>query len=239
VAGHIGIVACSAPGAALCYEAICGVEAPRRMGRYAHPEMSLHAFSFAEYVRCIEDGGWDGVARLMLASVEKAAAAGADFAICPDNTVHQALPLVLPRSPIPWLHIVDAVVAEARRAGHTRLAVVGTKFLMEGPVYAEKVEAAGLEWRVPTAAERTAINDVIFGELVAGTITERGRAAVVGVIARLRRDEDCDAVVLGCTELPLLVRPEQSPLPTLDSTRLLARAAVARALDRTLSHPGD
>jgi aspartate racemase len=201
------------------------------MGRYAHPEMSLHAFTFEDYVRHIDAGDWEAVARLMLASAEKVAAAGADFAICPDNTVHQALPLVLPRSPLPWLHIADAVVTEARRGGHSRLAVLGTRYLMEGPVYAEKLEAARLEWRVPTAAERATINDVIFDELVVGEITARGRAAVVGVIERLRRDEGCDAVVLGCTELPLLVRPEHSPLPTLDSTRLLARAAVERALD--------
>ena len=238
MAGHIGIVACSAPGAALCYEAICGVEGPRRMGRYAHPEMSLHAFDFADYVRFIDAGDWDGVARLMLASAEKVAAAGADFAICPDNTVHQALPLVLPRSPIPWLHIADAVVAEARRARHSRLAILGTRYLMEGPVYREKADAAGLEWRVPTAAERTAINDVIFDELVTGTITARGRAAVVAVVERLRREDGCDAVVLGCTELPLLVRPDDSPLPTLDSTRLLARAAVERALGYTLTVDG-
>jgi aspartate racemase len=226
---HIGIVACSARGAALCYETICA-EAPRRMGRHAHPEVSLHCPSFAAYVRYIEVGDWEGVGRLMLASVEKIAAIGAEFAICPDNTVHQALPHVLPRSPIPWLHIADAVVAAASAAGHSRLAVLGTKYLMEGPVYAEKLDAAGIEHRVPRADERATINRIIFDELVVSRVSDSARATVHDVIRRLRDDEGCDAVVLGCTELPLLVLPEHSPLPPLDSTRLLARAAVAHAL---------
>jgi len=229
-ARHIGIVACSTPGAALCYETIC-TEAPARMGRYAHPEISIHGASFADYMRQVEGGGWSGVARLMLASAEKLAAIGAEVAICPDNTVHQALPLFVERSPIPWLHIADAVVAEARRRRHGRLAILGTKFLMEGPVYAEKLDAAGVEWRVPDASERATVNRVIFDELVVNRVTDAARAAVHGVIRRLRDDEGCDAVVLGCTELPLLVLPADSPLPTLDSTRLLARAALAWALD--------
>jgi len=228
-ARHIGIVACSAPGAALCYETICS-EAPRLMGRYAHPEVSLHGFNFADHVRLIEAGDWEGVARLMLRSVHKLDSLGASFAICPDNTAHQALGLVLPESPIPWLHIADAVVDEAKRRGASRLAVLGTRYLMEGPVYAEKLDAAGLEWRVPGAAERERINRIIFEELVCGRVTESAREEACAIIDCLRRDERCDAVVLGCTELPLLVTPERSPLPTLDSTRLLARAAVEHAL---------
>ncbi|MBI3767653.1 MAG: amino acid racemase [Deltaproteobacteria bacterium] len=227
--GHIGIVACSAPGAALCYETIC-IEGSRRMGRYDHPEISLHSVSFAAYMRAVDAGDWESVADLLLGSVEKLAAIGADFAICPDNTIHQALPFLVPRSPIPWLHIADAVVAEAKRAGFTRLAVLGTRYLMEGPVYAEKLDAAGIERRVPRAEERETINRIIFDELVVNQVTERARAAVHDVIARLRADEGCDAVVLGCTELPLLVLAESSPLPTLDSTRLLARAAIELAL---------
>jgi aspartate racemase len=227
---HIGIVACSAPGAALCYQTICA-EAPQRLGQYAHPEISLHTFSFAAHVHAIETRNWHEVARLLLASVVKLAANGASFAICPDNTVHQALDDVLPRSPIPWLHIADAVTAEAKRRGFTRLGVLGTRYLMEGPVYVERLERAGLERRVPRADERALLNAIIFDDLVYSRVTDTAREAACRVIERLRADEGCDAVVLGCTELPLLVTPEQSPLPVLDSTRLLARAALDRALD--------
>ena len=229
MARHIGIVACSAPGAALCYETIC-TEAPLRMGRHAHPEVSLHCPSFAEHMWAVEAGDWEHVAAQLLGSAEKLAAIGADFAICPDNTVHQALPWVLPRSPIPWLHIADAVVAAARAAGYRRLAVLGTKYLMEGPVYTERLAAADLERRIPRPDERELVNRVIFEDLVLSRVTEESRGAVHGVIRRLRDEEGCDAVVLGCTELPLLVLPDRSPLPTLDSTRLLARAAIAHAV---------
>src|SRR6185312_10021046 len=99
---HIGIVACSAEGAALCYKTIC-VEGEKLLGRYAHPEVSIHTPSFADYMQCIDRDDWQGVGELMLSSAEKLAKMGADFLICPDNTVHKALPYVLPRSPLPWL----------------------------------------------------------------------------------------------------------------------------------------
>jgi len=229
VTRRIGIVACSAPGAALCFETICA-EAPQRMGRYAHPEVVLHCPSFAAHMLALEAGDWETVGRLLLASAEKLATIGADFAICPDNTVHQALPRVVPRSPIPWLHIADAVVAAAKQARHHRLAVLGTRYLMEGPVYEEKLATAGLERCVPRPDERERVNRIIFDELVSARVTESSRDAVHAIIQRMRDEEGCDAVVLGCTELPLLVLDRESPLPTLDSTRLLARAAIDYAV---------
>jgi aspartate racemase len=229
MARHIGIVACSAPGAALCFETICA-EAPQRMGRYAHPEVVLHCPSFADYMRALEAGDWEAVGRLLLASAETLATIGADFAICPDNTVHQAFPWVVPRSPIPWMHIADAVVDAAKACGFRRLAVLGTRYLMEGPVYAEKLALAHLEHRVPRPDERELVNRIIFDELVCARVTETSRHEVHAIIQRMRDEEGCDAVVLGCTELPLLVLDEASPLPTLDSTRLLARAAIDYAV---------
>jgi len=226
---RIGIVACSTEGAALCYRMI-SLEGAERLGKHQHPEVSLHSFSLAEYMQSIAAGDWAGVAELMLASADKLARAGADFLICPDNTIHQAFDLVEHRSPRPWLHIAREVSAEATRQGFKRLAVLGTRYLMEGPVYREALDAAGIEHSVPGAEQRERIDRIIFDELVSAQFLPRSLAYYVEVIRGLK-DRGCDAVVLGCTEIPLLVTGEASPLPTLDSTRLLARAAVRKAVE--------
>lgn len=226
---HIGIVACSTEGAALCYRTI-SLEGAKALGRHGHPEVSLHSFSLAQYMKCIDAGDWAGVAELMLASAEKLARAGADFLVCPDNTIHQAFDLVEHRSPRPWLHIAREVAAEAKRRAFKRLGVLGTKYLMEGPVYPAALKAAQIEYRTPTAEQRLRINEFIFDELVNGQFLPRSLEYFVEVIQSLKH-EGCDAIVLGCTEIPLLVTPESSPLPTLDSTRLLAQAAVRKAVE--------
>ncbi|HYL13243.1 MAG TPA: amino acid racemase [Terriglobales bacterium] len=225
---HIGIVACSAEGAALCYRTIC-LEGTELMGRHAHPEVSIHTHSLADYMRCVEANDWAGVASLMMSSAEKLARAGADFLICPDNTIHQAFELIEHRSPRPWLHIAQEAACEAKRCHYKRLGVLGTRYLMEGPVYPEKLKAAGLEYRIPKDKEREQINQIIFDELVYAQFTPQSLAYFTEVIRALK-EEGCDAVVLGCTEIPLLVTAENSPLPTLDSTRLLARAALRKAV---------
>ena len=221
---HIGIVACSAEGAALCYRTICD-EAPALMGRHMHPEISMHTHCLGEYMECIYRGSWQCVAELMLSSADKLAKAGADFLICPDNTVHHAFDLVAPRSPLPWLHIVDEVAAVARSRGFRRLAITGTLYTMEGRVYQDKLGMAGFEYLVPEIQERERIDQIIFDELVNGIFTPESRAYFQQVIARMSQ-QGCDAVVLGCTEIPLLIDDTTSPLPTLDSTRILARAAL-------------
>lgn len=225
---HIGIVACSAEGAALCYRTVC-LEGQELLGRHDHPEVSMHTHSLAGYMRCIDANDWPGVAELMLSSAEKLAKAGADFLICPDNTIHQVFDLIEHRSPRPWLHIAQEVANEARHCHYKRLGVLGTRYLMEGPVYPERLKAAGLEHRIPGASEREEINRIIFDELVNAQFMPRSLAYMTEVIRGLAA-EGCDAVVLGCTEIPLLVTPETSPLPTLDSTRLLARAALKKAV---------
>ncbi|MCK4637217.1 MAG: amino acid racemase [Methanomicrobia archaeon] len=228
-AKHIGIVACSAEGAALCYRTIC-IEGAKFMGRHAHPEVTMHTFPLSEYMRCIEVGDWKGVADLMISSAANVAKVGADFAICPDNTIHQAFDLVVKKSPIPWLHIAEEVAAEAIHQNYTCLGVLGTRFLMEGTVYPAKLTAVGIEYRIPEVEDREHINNIIFDELVYGRFTSEARAYFKEVINRLK-NQGCDAVVLGCTEIPLLVTQEDSPLPTLDSTRLLARAALRKAVE--------
>lgn len=221
----IGIVACSAEGAALCYRTIC-VECARLPARF---EVSLHNHAFADYVDCLERYDWPGVGELMLSSARKLAAAGAEFLICPDNTIHQALPSIEARSPLPWLHIAEVVADEAAGRGFHRIGLLGTRWLVESQVYPEKLAARGLEWVRPTAGEREEINRIIMNELVYGVF--RPEAVTYHQLAiRRMKDEGCDAVVLGCTEIPLIISSKNSPLPVLDSTRLLARAALRRAV---------
>lgn len=227
MAKHIGIVGCSAEGAALCYRTICR-EGADLLGPHAHPEVSMHTPSLADYVACLDRGDLDGVAELMLTSARKLAAAGADFLICPDNTIHQALPLVLPRSPLPWLHIADEVAKEAVRRGYRRIGITGTKWLVDSNVYPDRLTAHGLAFARPEEADRVEANRIIMDELVYGRFEPPSVAAFQAIITRLK-EEGCDAVALGCTEIPLIIDDANSPLPTLDSTRLLARAALARA----------
>jgi aspartate racemase len=223
---HIGIVGCSAEGAALCYRTVC-LEGAEWLGPHGHPEVTLHSFSFATYVERIERADWQGVGELMIASGHKLAQAGADFLICPDNTIHQALPWVLRRSPLPWLHIAEVVAAHAAQRGFRHLGLTGTRYLIDSEVYPEKLAARGIAFLRPNAAERAEINRIIFEELIAGIFSAEAVLSCQRVIGRMK-DEGCDAVVLGCTELPLIMNDGNSPLPTLDSTRLLARAALQR-----------
>jgi aspartate racemase len=225
---HIGIVACSAEGASLCHRTICA-DAGRWLGTHAHPELSLHSHSLADYVACLERGDLAGVAALMLDSARKLAGIGADFLICPDNTIHQAMAQVEPSSPRPWLHIADVVAAEAERRGHRRLGLLGTRWLVESNVYPERLEARGLACVRPGSAERDSVDRIIMEQLVRGIFEPAAVACLHEVLEGLKQ-AGCDAVVLGCTELPLIVDPATAPLPTLDSTRLLARAALRRAI---------
>ena len=229
MAKHIGIVACSAEGAALCYRTICG-EAPREMGEHRHPEITMHTHPLSDYMVHIRTGNWDAVAQLMLSSVGKVARAGADFAICPDNTIHQAFNLVTPKSPIPWLHIAKAVGEKAKKKGFTHLGILGTKCLMTGPVYPDALEKISVATEIPEEQDREEIDTIIFRELVNGIFTEESRLYFNSIIQTLKH-RGCNAVVLGCTEIPLIVNPNDCPLPTLDSTRLLARAALRKALE--------
>jgi len=228
MARHIGIVGCSAEGAALCYRTICR-EAPKEMGEHTHPEVTMHTYPLSDYMDHIRAGDWDKVAELMISSAEKVARAGADFAVCPDNTIHQAFDIMKSRSTIPWLHIAEAVGEEAKRRRFKHLGILGTRYLMVGPVYPDALKTFHINSEIPDQDDQEHINEIIFSELVNGIFHERSRLYFNEVIGKLR-DRGCDAVVLGCTEIPLIVNSKDSPLPTLDSTRLLARAALRQAL---------
>lgn len=226
-AKHIGIVAVSAEGAALCYRTICA-EGSAFLGPHCHPQVSMHTYPLSQYMEHVHAGRWEDAGRLLLRSAQLLVDAGAEILICPDNTLHQGLDLVRAQSPAPWLHIAEEVAAVAAARRFTRLGILGTRYLMEGPVYRSLLPRLGLACEVPDAARRERINAIIFGELVYGRFGDAPREYFRQVIAELG-ERGCDAVVLGCTEIPLLVSEADSPLPSLDSTRLLARAALREA----------
>ena len=227
-AKHIGIVACSVEGAALCFREIAAY-ARNFMGEHLHPQVTLSCIAMGEWMPAFNRGDTETVAGFMLRETEIVARAGAQLAICPDNSAHLAFKYVAQKSPIPWLHIAEEVAKAARRAGYRNSALLGTRFTMTGPVYPEAFEKEGIRISTPSSADQKLVDDIIFDELVNGEFTEISRVRYNEVIERLRL-RGCDSVILGCTEIPLLVRPEDCPLPSLDSTRLLARAAVDAAL---------
>jgi aspartate racemase len=224
---HIGIVACSAEGAALCYQTICR-EALILVGKNDHPRITLDSIPMARWLPAFDAGDYKAVAKFMLESARLLADAGADFAICPDNSAHLAWDHVQERTPLPWLHIARVLGEEAARRGFRRVGILGTRYTMGEALYADALGAIGIEAVVPEAADFETVHRIIFAELVDGVFTDASRQAYYRVIARLG-ERGCDAVALACTEIPLLVRADESPLPTLDSTRLLARAAVEEA----------
>lgn len=224
---HIGIVAVSAEGAALCYRTIC-TEGAAILGPHCHPQVSLHTYPLNEYMRHVDGDQWEDAGRLLLASARKLVEAGAEVLICPDNTLHQALDIVHDQSPVQWLHIAEEVSALAAARKFKRLGILGTRYLMEGPVYGSKLSVYGIGYEIPGPKEREDINEIIFGELVYGRFEDRAREFFRQVIRGLGQ-RGCDAVVLGCTEIPLLISQADSPLPALDSTRILARAALREA----------
>lgn len=228
MAKHIGIASVTYEGAALCYRTIC-VEAALVMGEDRHPEITLHAFPLADYMPFISTHDWEGVAGLLLKSAEKLARTGAEFAICPANTVHEAFEFIRPRSPIPWLHIVEVVADAAALRGWSKLGILGTKFLMEGNLYQEVLSELSIEAVVPEAEQRNRINTLIFEELVKGNFKSSTREYFRRAAAELA-SRGCDAVVMGCTEIPLILGPKDVEVPLLDSTRILAKAALAESL---------
>lgn len=228
VTRHIGIVACSAEGAALCYRTICN-EGAQWLGAHGHPEVSMHTPPLSRYMECIDRADWPGVAARMLDSARRLTAAGADFLICPDNTIHQAMPWVRDASPLPWLHIAEVVAEEAQRRGLRRPALTGTRWLVDSEVYPQALAQHGLPCERPLPGERDAMSAIIMQELVEGVFKPASTAVFLNAIARMRA-QGCDCVILGCTEIPLIIDDTNSPLPTLDSTRLLARAALRHAV---------
>ncbi len=199
------------------------------MGAHAHPDMALHGHSLAAYVECLNRNDLNGIAGLMLSSAAKLAAAGAELLICPDNTIHSAMHLVESFSPLPWLHIAEVVAQQAQKCGYRCVGLTGTRWLVSSAVYPDKLAKLGIQCVRPLDAERDEMNRIIMSELVNGIFTTGATRYFQEVFARMKQ-QGCDAVILGCTEIPLIMNDGNSPLPTLDSTRLLARAALQNSL---------
>jgi aspartate racemase len=225
---HIGIVACSVEGAALCLREIA-THSLTLMGEHMHPQVTLSCIAMGEWMPAFNRGDYEGVADFMLRETEIVAKAGAQLAICPDNSAHLAFKYVAARSPIPWLHIAEEVAKAAVCGGYRHAALLGTRFTMSGPVYPEMFAKYALKISAPAEEDRKVVDDIIFKELVNGVFSEDSRLRYNEVIYRMKV-RGCDCVILGCTEIPLLMRADDCPLPALDSTRLLARAAVDAAL---------
>jgi len=225
---HIGILSHSFEGATLCYRTMC-LEGVRRLGPHQHPEITLTGVAMHHMLDLWERGDNAALRAMFVEDAEKLAAAGCDFFVCPDNTAHIALESPGEPFPIAALHIGEVVAEQARQEGRTKVGILGTKYTMTGPVYPGALGRRGIGWAVPNEADRKIIDDIIFDELCLGVFTDESRGACVRIIERLA-DEGCDAVALVCTEIPLLITQQVSPLPILDSTRLLAAAAVDVAL---------
>lgn len=224
---HIGIVGVSYEGAALCYRTICN-ESRDYLDNYEHPEITMHTFSLNTYKQPSDAEQWDKISHIVLASAKILAGAGADFLICPDNTVHVAIDPIIERSPLPWLHIAEVVAREAEAKGYKNIGLLGTQPLMEGPVYPPKFQKRNINWQTPELSARQRVHKYIVEELIYGIMLPGTRKYFQSLIERFA-DQGCDAVALSCTEIPLLISPEDSVLPVLDSTRLLARAALREA----------
>ena len=225
---HIGILSHSFEGATLCYRTMC-LEGVRRLGPHQHPEITLTGVAMHHMLDAWERGDNPALRAMFMEDVRKLAAAGCDFFVCPDNTAHIALESPGESFPIPALHIGEVVAEQAKRDGRTKVGILGTKYTMTGPVYPGAFGRRSIGWAVPDEVDRQAVNDIIFDELCLGVFTDDSRKAYVRIIEKLA-SRGCDAVALVCTEIPLLITQEVSPLPILDSTRLLAAAAVELAL---------
>ena len=231
----LGIAAHSAEGGALCFLTACR-EGGTRLGPHMHPTIVLSAVPMGLSVPGWEAGKHSDVARFLAQGVRHVADAGADFYVCPDNTAHIVLEQIAPDLPIPGLHIAEVVCHEIAKHGWNRVGLLGTKWTMTGRVYPNMLERRQMECITPDEPVRERLNAAIFDELCQGVFKEETTDLFLQAIRDLK-EKGAECVILGCTEIPLIVTPENSSLPPLDSTRLLARYAVEEAVsDRPLTN---
>jgi aspartate racemase len=224
-----GIVAHSAEGAALCFLTACRAGAVH-LGPHMHPNIVLSAVPMGLSLAGWQTGDHEAVAKYLSQGVRQVADAGARFYVCPDNTAHIVLENIADDLPIPGLHIAQVVCREIRAHRWKRVGLLGTKWTMTGPVYARVLDEQGLDRVVPDEPLRERLNSAIFDELCQGIFDGPSTALFLDAIEDLKsRGAEC--VILGCTEIPLIITAANSSLPILDSTRLLAEHAVREALN--------
>ncbi len=231
---HIGIASVTAEGGALAFRHIVHIS-ERILGRDQHPEISLHSHSFSKFssVTSNRDQVWSA---LITESSRKLASAGAEFFICPANTNHSVFDVVQETLAIPWLHIASMVAEHAHSRGYRKCLLLGTRYLLESGIYPAYFEPKGIEVLIPDEASKNTVQQIIYEELIRGIVSTEARAFVVALIKKYSTGGQCDSVVLGCTELPMLIAESDADIPTLDTTNILACGAVAAALGITLAN---
>lgn len=232
MASHIGIVGVSPEGAALFYRQVTR-HASRLRAPNDQPPISIHNEPLWLYIEAIRRDDWHAVGKLLRRSCELLARCGATFCLTPDNAVQHGVQLAAAGSPIPWLPMTDLVAQRVAGDGLKTVGVIGTKMVTSSSTYQTHLGLRGVQVLAPDEAEAQALDEIIFGELIYGTIRPESRQYVLQVIRNLAT-RGCEAVILASSEAPLLVTSENAPLPVYDSAEILAELAIAR----TLASPG-
>lgn len=226
---HIGIVAVSPEGSALCYRRIAraaaGIEDPA-----LRPLVTLHNLPFSSYVEAYRAGDWERVGTMLTWSAETLAASGADFLICPDNIAHHAIELARASTVLPWVNMLDLVADAVCADRRATLGLIGTSMIMRSSAYQTTLGLRGVRLLVPDDPEADRIDRIIFEELVEGRTVEASRRFMIAALERLA-GRGCDGLILASTETPMLVTPDVCPLPTYDPVSLLADRALSIAIN--------
>lgn len=227
----IGIIGVSSEGAAYCYTAICE-ESWARFSKFVQPEIILHNYSLSYYIKLLESSDKNGMSNLILSSINKLKTGGADVVICPDNSVHFAIDEVLKKTSVPLISILDIVIDECKLNNYERIGLLGTKYTMKGDFYFNALSKEGIEIITPDNKMQDLIHSIILNKLGPGQIVKRGYKTINNILGNLY-SKGSNAIVLGCTELPLIISEGMSPLPLINTTRLLAKKSVEFIVDFT------
>jgi aspartate racemase len=225
---HIGIVAVSPEGAALFYQALHRA-AGRMLPPSEEPRISMHNEPLNLYIDAIRKDDWHAVGRLLRRSADYLARCGAEFVLSPDNVVAHGIHLAEVGSPIPWLHMIELVGETIQRDGKKTVGVIGTKLVTSASTYQTMLGLKGIHVLPPEPREADTLDQIIYGELIYGQSRPESRLTVLHIIDNLAQ-RGCEGVILACSEAPLLVTQENSPLPVYDSSAILAEGAVRRAI---------
>ncbi|MFK7759898.1 MAG: aspartate/glutamate racemase family protein [Phycisphaerales bacterium] len=225
---HIGIVAVSPEGAASCYRQLFR-HASVKLPADQHPVVSIYNIPLALYIQAVRSDNWRLVGQMLQESAHKLAEIGAEFCFTPDNAVQHAVQLADANSPIPWIKMTDAVADAIARDERTKVGVIGTKYVTSGSVYQTDLGIKGIKLVRPTDQDAETLDTIIFDELIYGAICDDSRAAVMGIVDRLAA-EGCEGLILGCSEAPLMISAQTSPLPLYDASDIIAERAMEIAI---------